>query len=587
MDSLCVLDCDDHALGITMLNKLTLKLKLAVGFGALQLTLVAMGVLGFFSIRNLADLSSRADRMADEGYRVRSIEAVLNERKADIRSFLISGDEQEMQKYEQCNRTLTEDFDQLASLLANEQDKALFQRLRQAADANDTEARRVAQLKRGGKTKEAAALLMGSEMGQTRTDTEQAVADFVDLTGKLMSEVRAEQASAESSARNLIFMVSPIGIVTGLVMSTLSARGMTRAAGNMVEMIQQIADKNLVIADMDVTSTDELGQAGIALNAMKNNLRELVHSIARTAEHVASASEEISSSATQQAQSAETQKGQATQVAVAMQEMSSTVREVSENSNSASEASRQAAETARQGGMIVEDSLAKMQAIAESVSATAEKVEELGKSSDQIGRIIGVIDDIADQTNLLALNAAIEAARAGEQGRGFAVVADEVRKLAERTTSATKEVAQMVQNIQNGTRTAVAAMHEGTQQVQEGVETTAKAGDSLKQIIRMSEQVGEMVSHIATAATEQSSATEQVNLNVEQITRLVTEAAAGAQQSAQACQDLSGLALDLQKMVSNFRLESRSGFGSSKPAVPRVDDEFGEPAKAFAASSMG
>src|SRR5271155_3773337 len=158
--------------------------------------------------------------------------------------------------------------------------------------------------------------------------------------------------------------------------------------------------------------------------------------------------------------------------------MSSTVREVSANSTKAAESAQAAAETAREGGVIVEDTLTRMRSIANAVRETAAKVQELGIRSDQIGRIIGVIDDIADQTNLLALNAAIEAARAGEQGRGFAVVADEVRKLAERTTSATKEVAQMVQGIQAGTKTAVAAMREGTQQVQQGVETTSRAGDS-------------------------------------------------------------------------------------------------------------
>jgi methyl-accepting chemotaxis protein len=318
----------------------------------------------------------------------------------------------------------------------------------------------------------------------------------------------------------------------------------------------------------------------------------LIQSIARTAEHVASASEELSSSATEQAQSADMQKGQAMQVATAMHQMSSTVQEVSDNSNRAADASRKAAETAREGGTIVEESLSKMRAIAQSVSATAQKVEDLGKSSDQIGRIIGVIDDIADQTNLLALNAAIEAARAGQQGRGFAVVADEVRKLAERTTSATKEVALMVQSIQNETRTAVAAMNEGTRQVEDGVKTTARAGDSLKQIIRMSEQVGEMIAHIATAATEQSSATEQVNQNVEQISRIVTESAVGAQQSAKACQDLSGLALDLQKMVGSFRLETDSSSTVVLPSHalpsrkrPPSDPESAMQGKAFAAGA--
>src|SRR5205085_10849113 len=177
-------------------------------------------------------------------------------------------------------------------------------------------------------------------------------------------------------------------------------------------------------------------------------------------------------------------------------EMSATVLQVSDNSNKAADASRKAAETARHGGTIVDETLGKMRVIAGSVSGTAKKMEELGKSSDQIGHIIGVIDDIADQTNLLALNAAIEAARAGEQGRGFAVVADEVRKLAERTTTATKEIAQMIKSIQDETKVAVTAMEEGTKQVEDGVKTTSQAGDALKEIIQMSEQVGEMITHI-------------------------------------------------------------------------------------------
>jgi len=199
-----------------------------------------------------------------------------------------------------------------------------------------------------------------------------------------------------------------------------------------------------------------------------------------------------------------------------------------------------------------------------------------------------VIDDLAEQTNLLALNAAIEAARAGEHGLGFAVVADEVRKLAERTTTATKEIAQMIKNIQDETKVAVSAMEAGTKQVEEGVQSTAQAGDSLKEIIHMSDQVGEMITHIATAATEQSSASEEINSNMEQISRLVKESAVGAQQSAKACQDLSGLALDLQKMVSNFKLDQGNGqgFGRKKPAAteaPEADAE--ETLKAFAAGA--
>jgi methyl-accepting chemotaxis protein len=211
---------------------------------------------------------------------------------------------------------------------------------------------------------------------------------------------------------------------------------------------------------------------------------------------------------------------------------------------------------ARQGGKTVESSLQKMRAIAASVRATANKVQELGKGSDQIGEIISVIDDIADQTNLLALNAAIEAARAGEQGRGFAVVADEVRKLAERTSKATKEIAQMIQRIQVETRSAVEAMREGTRQVEEGVDSTAEAGKALADIIRTAEQAGQMISQIAGAAAEQSTATDEASANIEKIAQVTRETATGTRQSVHACRELTTLALELQHLAGQFKLRA-------------------------------
>jgi methyl-accepting chemotaxis protein len=327
---------------------------------------------------------------------------------------------------------------------------------------------------------------------------------------------------------------------------------------------------------------------------MSENLKRMILAILENSEQVASASDELSSSATLQAQGADHQKDQTAQVATAMQEMSCTVQQVSEDCSRAAEASIRAAETAREGGVIVEKALTQMRAISDSVGATAKKIGELGRSTEQIGRIAGVIDDIADQTNLLALNAAIEAARAGEQGRGFAVVADEVRKLAERTTTATKEIAQMITVIQDGTQGAVKAMEIGSQQVEAGVTSTARAGESLRQIIQMSEEVGSMIAHIATAATEQSGATADVNQSVDQIAQLVKESAVAAQQSAVACQNLSELALALRNMVSSFKLleagtekAGRSGLRLADGGLASLQgaQEKETPARAFGASA--
>jgi methyl-accepting chemotaxis protein len=338
-------------------------------------------------------------------------------------------------------------------------------------------------------------------------------------------------------------------------LSTVWLRGaIIRPIQAMSDCARAIARGNLAVDDLTLSTEDEVGILTSSINQMKKELATLIRSIATSAERIASSTEEVSTSANLQAQGAETQKDQAVQVATAMQEMISTVAQVSENSGKAAQTSRRAAETARHGGTIVQETLSKMRAISDSVSNTSKKVEELGKSSEKIGHIAAVIDDIADLTNLLALNAAIEAARAGEQGRGFAVVADEVRKLAERTASATKEIADMVSTIREETRSAVLAMQDGTRQVDEGVNSTSQAGEALKEIIHTSEQVGDMVNQIATAAAEQSSTSEEVNHNMERIAKLVNESAEGARQSAQACRDLSDLALDLQKMVGTFQV---------------------------------
>jgi methyl-accepting chemotaxis protein len=382
---------------------------------------------------------------------------------------------------------------------------------------------------------------------------------------------RHEEAGAEATVRSRTIQLVALGSASLLFLiffGWFMARGIAVPLKQTVNVLQSVAEGDLSTR-LELDSTDEIGEMVTALNHAIEKIGVALNATAEGAGRVASASGEISASATQQAAGAESQKNQINQVATAMHEMSTTVTLISENSTKAAEAARRASETARHGGTIVEETLAKMREIANSVGDSAQKVKILGGRSDQIGQIIAVIDDIADQTNLLALNAAIEAARAGEQGRGFAVVADEVRKLAERTGKATKEIAAMIKSIQEETKTAVSAMETGTKQVDDGVKTTTQAGASLQQIIQSAEQLGDMVTQIATAATEQSSATEEVNANVEQILKITAEAADGAQQSAQACSDLSSLAVDLQNIVSQFKLEN-NGHEPARRATPRA-----------------
>src|SRR5208282_4845864 len=202
--------------------------------------------------------------------------------------------------------------------------------------------------------------------------------------------------------------------------------------------------------------------------------------------------------------------------------------------------------------------VATMEEIAKETGRLAGQVDQLGRRSQEIGKIVQVIDEIADQTNLLALNAAIEAARAGEQGRGFAVVADEVRKLAERTARATKEISSMIANMQAETRAAVEAMKGGGARANSGMISAAEAGRSLQEIIVAAERAGEMVRAITEASELQNLTVQQVQESVSQVNRLVHESSTSSKESARACESLSELALELHRSTARFKLETKS-----------------------------
>lgn len=303
-----------------------------------------------------------------------------------------------------------------------------------------------------------------------------------------------------------------------------------------------------------VNGTDEIAMMGGYFNMFIEKLQKMISKVAHVTDKVASASVELSATAEEISKGTDTLTSRASQTAAAVEEMNATVSQVAQNSGKAATLAQETVKTAKDGGSVVSDTISGMQQLSDAVSSSATIISELGKSSDQIGEIVRVIEDIADQTNLLALNAAIEAARAGEQGRGFAVVADEVRKLAERTTKATKEIGDMIRQIQHDTRGAVESMQQGTTKVTSGVDLVNKTGEALARIVEMVSESADMIRQIAVASEEQSVATQQIANDIENVAKVTKESASGANESAKASNDLSQLATELQGIVGSFKL---------------------------------
>jgi methyl-accepting chemotaxis protein len=392
-----------------------------------------------------------------------------------------------------------------------------------------------------------------AEIFEQSTSAINDVFSLFDIIVPTLDQLLAQRITDYTSLKTLTLTVMLSVLLVMVYIFSAFYMAVLRSIAELKHAIQRMAGGDLTV-QLTLETRDEIRHIADQINAMGCRFRELVGNVLRSTHQVATAAEELSAVSEQTNVGINEQLAQTDQVATAVNQMSATVQEVARSAASTSDATRNAQQESHTGHGVVRDTVTTINSLAEEIRSAAGAVRKLGDDSQEIGKVLDVIRTIAEQTNLLALNAAIEAARAGEQGRGFAVVADEVRTLAGRTQQSTQEIQAMIERLQAGARTAVQAMEASEVKTEEGVSMAARAGEALDSITRSVATIADMSAQIASAAEEQSTVAEEINRNVTQIATVSDQNAAASTQTASSSTELARLAEELNGMVAVFRV---------------------------------
>ncbi|RXH56862.1 methyl-accepting chemotaxis protein [Granulicella sibirica] len=400
------------------------------------------------------------------------------------------------------------------------------------------------------------------------------VADLTDSQENIASQENLQLRRLHEDVVITLWLCTLLTALLGAAVAVLLITEITRSLRTLTDRANAIASGDLTGHDFLDVSNDQIGSLAIAMQEMQSSLSAIIGTTVETARTLTANADSMHQASDLIHHRIDEQSQQTQHAATAMHEMSTSIDEVSRHARSAADTARAAAQTARDGGAIVTEMLGSMAGIASAVDETSSSLGLLGEDSKRISQIVTVIEEIARMTNLLALNAAIEAARAGDHGRGFAVVAGEVRRLAESTAQATGEIAGMIRGIQGRTQAAIASMASGTAAVNQGVETTHRAGEALEGIIVMAERVDRMIAQIAIAATQQAAAANQSSASLHSIYSLSRENLGEMATTAAGVESLRATAVLLERHVVRFHLRpvavSGEPGGSPTAAVERA-----------------
>lgn len=526
-------------------------------FGLITLILLGLGLFAYVQIDEMRTTEQKLE--TDVVPSIQVIDdiqiALLHTRLESIRSLAVAGSDAQRKVTDSIFQDIAMLEDKTgyyrAHLVTDEEDNKQFQTANGLMEKYIAGVKNIISL---NKTDHQSALdYANNEQAQTATQYQAELTKLRDLNSQ--NAVNAGHRAAEVYSHSIMVLISVVLVASVLTIGLAYAltRSIVRPVASSLTFAEQIATGDLS-GVLPVTGRDEVSSLMIALNVMAGNLKTTITEISGAADQLSTASVEMTSITESADRTLQRQNSEIEQAATAVTEMSAAVEEVARNANSTSEAAKSSSTSAEEGNRRVVNTVTAMTSLADLVDNSVVQVKALASQADDITKVLSVIRAIAEQTNLLALNAAIEAARAGEQGRGFAVVADEVRALAHRTQLSTQEIEQMITKVQSGSAAAVESMDKSRQEVYSTLTSAKDAGSSLRLITDAVLEINERNMQIATASEEQAHVARDVDRNLVSIRDLAMQSTEGARQTLEASNELSKLAVRLNDMVGKFRL---------------------------------
>ncbi|EFW86600.1 Methyl-accepting chemotaxis protein [Pseudomonas savastanoi pv. glycinea] len=519
-----------------------------------------MLILGVFALSQMSKIRGATEVLADNN--VPSIKSLDRFAEVSIRlrvlsyRLLVNRDPETQQKTIELmamrNKQITDAQAIYEKLISDPDERNLYSQYVQLLGQYRQLEERLKTLTRANKIDELQGLL-NNEMLNNSDQMNVVLSKLVEFNTAQLNQVKKDASSEYDSAFNLVVGLLIAATLLTIVFAWMLIKSITTPIATALHAAETIAQGNLT-RPIQIDGTDEAGRLLLAMKTMQDKLRDTLQGISGSATQLASAAEELNAVTDESARGLVQQNNEIEQAATAVNEMTSAVEEVARNAVSTSQASRNAATSAGDGRDLVQETVSAIERMSGDVKGTAELIINLASESRDIGKVLDVIRGLADQTNLLALNAAIEAARAGEAGRGFAVVADEVRALAHRTQQSTSEIERMIGSIQSGTEQAVSSMRNSTERAESTLNIAKGAGLALNIINVAVEEINERNMVIASAAEEQAQVAREVDRNLVNIRDLSAQSTTGANQTSAASTELSRLAVDLNSMVSRFAL---------------------------------